>query len=82
MGQPDEATAPLERALSLRGDEGGAERARIRFCLARALWESKADKQRAVALGKQAMATYAEAGENTEKERIAVAAWLRRLGVG
>jgi tetratricopeptide (TPR) repeat protein len=76
LDRPQEAVAPLERALRLR--EGHIQDARLiaktRFALARALWSSGTNRPRARALAKQAREGYR--GEENEKERGAVEAWL------
>ncbi len=82
MKQTSEAQAPLERALGLREGQPDADCARIRFCLARALWESEEDKRRAVELAKRSLAGYSDAGAGDAKARAEVLRWLKGRGIG
>ncbi len=67
LRRPQEALAPLERALTLSGHNRirPAERADIRFHLAQALWETQGDRERALGLAQQAREEYAQA-QNAE----------------
>ncbi|HVV53629.1 MAG TPA: tetratricopeptide repeat protein, partial [Polyangia bacterium] len=60
---PASAVVPLERAFKIREaqETDPARRAETRFALARALWESGRDHQRARALAEQARASYTQA---------------------
>jgi eukaryotic-like serine/threonine-protein kinase len=70
LDRPDEAIAPLQRAVSIRaaGDALPKEVAAARFALARALWDaspaSGRDRPRARELAVQARAAYLDAGES------------------
>lgn len=57
--QPDKAATPLERALALARVK---DRADVQLSLARALWESKRDRPRAVALAREAQEFYRRVG--------------------
>jgi eukaryotic-like serine/threonine-protein kinase len=57
LSRPREAIAPLERALEIRNAATGGDpnaHAQVEMALARALWDSGGDKQRALALAKKA----------------------------
>lgn len=76
LGAPREALAPLERALKLSATprilpETSAD---LRFGLARALWETNGDRERARRLATEAREAYARVGRT--KDVRAVAAWL------
>jgi len=79
---PAKAREPLERALSLRDGHADAECARIRFCLAQALWDSGEEKKRAIELAKRSLAGYSEAGDGAGKARAEVHSWLKGRGIG
>ena len=72
------ALQALERALALRESHPGfpTTLARIRFALARALWESGKDKPRAKQLAEQAKAAYANGGPGNASERSTVDGWI------
>jgi tetratricopeptide (TPR) repeat protein len=77
LQKPAEAVAPLTRAVKLAGD-GKADPWMLdqgRFALGRALWESKGDRARAVALSREAKAGFERAGQRP-RELAAVEAWL------
>ena len=75
-GRPAAAIEPLERALPLLGaDEHRVLLAGVRFALARALWEARGDRVRALALAGQARAALAGAPEQDASLRE-VDAWL------
>jgi len=80
QGRPEQAIAPLERALAVREAEPGDKRelGRTRFALARALWESKGDRKRAVELAANARAAFTAAGVNAKRQLGEVNAWLAR----
>ena len=80
--EPARAREPLERALSMREGHADTECARIRFCLAQALWEAGDDKRRAIELAKRALAGYSEAGASDAKSRSEVLRWLKGRGIG
>lgn len=78
LAAPAKAVAPLERALALlesTADE--REVSRVRFDLARALWESRQDRQRSLELAAKARATFLDAGEHGKTELSLVETWLR-----
>ncbi|MBI4509406.1 MAG: serine/threonine protein kinase [Deltaproteobacteria bacterium] len=76
--RPVSAVSLLERALGLRKARGIApeDLAKTEFALARALWEAKRERRRAVELAKQAAARFRAAGEHHDKEATAVVGWL------
>jgi eukaryotic-like serine/threonine-protein kinase len=80
-GKPVEALAPLERATTLYAKEGEPSwRADARFGLARALWQSGRDRERALSLGRQARADYFAIGEPEKAQLREVDHWLARNG--
>jgi serine/threonine protein kinase/tetratricopeptide (TPR) repeat protein len=76
MERPAEALAPLERALSLREAHAvpPVELAETRFALARALWESRGDRERATQLARVARSALEQPG--SEGLRADVQEWL------
>jgi eukaryotic-like serine/threonine-protein kinase len=80
LGRPDEAIAPLQRAVSIRAahDTVSTDVAAARFALARALWDAPSasgrDRPRARELAVQARAAYLDAGE--AESLVEVDAWL------
>jgi len=72
-GRPAEAVAPLERALSYPDVELEAL-AESGFSLARALWDAKLDKPRALEVAAQARQRYVEAHQQTKVAEVE--AWL------
>ena len=78
LSQPLEAIAPLERALALREPAGAGtvDLARTRFVLARALWDSGRDRNRALKLASLAREALVAAGDAHDKERREVETWL------
>jgi serine/threonine protein kinase len=76
-GKPASAIKPLERALKVRVSQeiDPGDKATTCFDLARALWESGQDRQRAQRLADSARLAYGEAHMQTEA--IAVSDWLR-----
>ncbi|HEX5751364.1 MAG TPA: serine/threonine-protein kinase [Archangium sp.] len=73
-GQPQEARELLERAvaLSTRLELAPVDVARVRFALARVLWSSPGERERAMTLAREAQAAY-ERGKSTH------AAWSREV---
>lgn len=63
-GRPDQALAPLERAVSIHdsGTRSPAEAGEIRFLLARALWDARRDRPRALRLAAAARVELDRAG--------------------
>ncbi len=81
LGRPELAIDPLESALSLRrkaADPG--ELGQTAFALARALWNSRADRSRAIELARQASEQLADVEPfgRESPEAHAVARWLER----
>jgi tetratricopeptide (TPR) repeat protein len=74
---PVNAIAPLERAFKIREaqETDPSRRAETRFALARALWESGRDRQRARALAEEAREGYAKA--EVKAKLAEVDTWLR-----
>jgi eukaryotic-like serine/threonine-protein kinase len=63
MKNAREAVPVFERALKLRGDQANPnDTAEVSFWLARALWDAKGDRQRAIALAESARAAYKSLG--------------------
>jgi serine/threonine-protein kinase len=79
-GSPALAIPPLERALAIRVAEQGdvAELARTRFVLARALWNTRRDRRRAVDLARQARADCVSAGRRAAASLAEIDGWLAR----
>jgi tetratricopeptide (TPR) repeat protein len=69
--QPAQAVAPLERALAL---DGTLYRAEIELMLARALWASNGDRQRALDLARTAEAYYERLGNRARRDEVS--RWL------
>jgi tetratricopeptide (TPR) repeat protein len=76
--QPARALRSLERALAIRAVVGGDPSwlPETRFAVARALWSSGRDRERARSLADQARAGYAVAGKGSERELAEVDSWL------
>ena len=75
LKRPADAIAPLERALKIREAATGGDpnaHAQIEIALARALWDSKGDKQRALALAMKAEPAL------TGHDHDAAVAWLAK----
>jgi eukaryotic-like serine/threonine-protein kinase len=72
LARPEEAIAPLERALRLReaGEHDPSMIAETRFALARALWDSHLERNRAVSLAKQARQGCIQAGDATRAAEV------------
>ncbi len=76
LGQPNDAIAPLERALALPGLRPG-RRGSVAFTLALALWAADRDRVRAVKLAEQARDDLGPAeGWEFAKMRDSIAEWL------
>lgn len=88
MRQPQEAVPRLSRALALQEDaarpaQKGAAKARVRFALARALWEAGRERGRAIELAKAALPELpACSGHEPEPEceHAQLEAWLQARG--
>lgn len=82
LGRPAEALPHLERAVSALATTNADPLALAdsRFALARALWETGGDRQRARALARAALEAYAAATVAEAADRAAVAAWLAARG--
>lgn len=80
LRRPLEALEPLEHALAMREANPGnpKELADTRFALARALWDSRRDRQRAVELARRSLAGYEKAGELAETQRREAAEWIAK----
>jgi tetratricopeptide (TPR) repeat protein len=76
LGRPREAIAGLELAFAIR-IEGRAQRAEAGFALARALWDSRTDRRRALDLARDARDDFSEGGPTWERLRRRADAWLR-----
>ncbi|MGA9521236.1 MAG: serine/threonine-protein kinase [Myxococcaceae bacterium] len=79
LGDRERAILELERAIALAQKEGSPPGTleESRFALARVLWETRRDGQRAVELATQAREGYARGGYNP-KELSEVQTWLTR----
>jgi len=82
-GRAVKALPYLERAVSIAGaSQGdGMTHARARFALARALWDSRRGRDRALSLAKLAGDAFAEAGKRAAADQTRVADWLAARGV-
>jgi serine/threonine protein kinase/Tfp pilus assembly protein PilF len=76
LGKPEQALPPLERALKLREQSPGypGKLAETRYALARALWGTSRDRERAVLLATSAM----EGVAADDPMRAEIAQWLQR----
>jgi tetratricopeptide (TPR) repeat protein len=74
------ALEPLEQAVALAAkvELPPVERSKALFALARALWESGGDRQRARALAQEAREGHGRSGRLAEAERREVEAWLAK----
>jgi tetratricopeptide (TPR) repeat protein len=74
------ALEPLEQAVALAAkvELPPMERGRALFILARALWESGGDRQRALALAREAQQAYAKTPQLAAAEAREVQAWLSK----
>lgn len=80
LGRPAEAVEVLERPGSLEGlTRAPSSVARLEFALARALWESRGDRPRAIQLAKTAAERYERTGFRA-REAQAARAWLAARG--
>ena len=77
-GRPRDALVPLEKVLAgwERAKPTPIERANTRLLLARALWDAKGDRARALRLAHEARALAVEAGDGGARVLEAVEAWL------
>ncbi len=82
-GRPEEAIAPLERALALRTGEAidPFDLGDTKLALARALWDSNRDRPRAVELARGARQAYIDAGPERSEAKDFVEAWLKQRGL-
>ena len=78
--RPAQALAPLERALRLREHGGGdaVAVAQARYALARALWDSGRDRERASILAGSALDAFARAGPARQADAARVRGWSGR----
>jgi serine/threonine-protein kinase len=74
QANPQAAVPAFERALALSEGAGTRILARSRFGLARALWDAGRDRERALALARQALDDLGLLGRTREQERVA--RWL------
>jgi len=78
MGQPVEAIAPLEQALTLQiAPNDPSVRATLQFALARALRQSGRDQPRAQKLAQQALQGFTSAGEHRQDNVTEIKQWLK-----
>jgi tetratricopeptide (TPR) repeat protein/predicted Ser/Thr protein kinase len=77
LGQPQRARAVLERGLDIARPLGwsAVRLAELEFELARALWDSGAPREQALALAGTALAAFEAAGPNQQAKARAVAQW-------
>jgi serine/threonine protein kinase/tetratricopeptide (TPR) repeat protein len=80
--QPGNAIPLLERALTIHSERPGDPLylARTRFALARALWDTRTDRTRALTLGQQADEAMARLGTRAQDDLAAVRKWLESDG--
>jgi eukaryotic-like serine/threonine-protein kinase len=80
-GRAGQAIPILERALAIREHRAVAREllAETRDVLARALWRSTRDRERAIALARQARDGYAAGGGLWQPRLVALDAWLRQV---
>jgi tetratricopeptide (TPR) repeat protein len=78
LGERDarSARATLEQSLPLLQKEDAQMAAEVQFALARALWESPRDRQRAIALARQSMAALG-ANALAKRKLARVESWVR-----
>lgn len=82
LGAPARALEPLERALKLRLEKNAAptDVGETRFVLARALWDSRRDRRRAVELARRARDDF-RSGKDAGVAGVAeIDAWLAKHG--
>nr|WP_305071233.1 tetratricopeptide repeat protein [Myxococcus sp. RHSTA-1-4] len=81
LKQPRKAAEVLERALagSPYSKQSPGEKARVRFALARALWDADLDRARALRLAEEARAMFVDLGERGRKPLADLEAWRARL---
>ncbi|MBZ4420099.1 tetratricopeptide repeat protein [Myxococcus sp. RHSTA-1-4] len=82
-GRPAEALAPLERALAgwERARSMPGQRTDTLFLLARALWDSGQDRERAVRLAREAKAAAMKDGPSSAGMLERIGTWLAERGV-
>ena len=78
MKRHRDAVDPFTRAVKIYDDAELSPEAegQARFGLARALWRSGGDRERARGLAKAALADYRKAGEHAAKRVVKVEEWL------
>ena len=77
-GQSRKAREPLERALEMSKQRGDAESLTVveaTFALARAMWDSRAERSRSLELAERAART-ADTSPQGQKQKATVEAWL------
>jgi eukaryotic-like serine/threonine-protein kinase len=81
LGRPREAIPLLEDAMQIRKtvDPDSQRLAETEFALASAIWNSKTDPQRAVALARAALVHYKQVGVSADSQKQ-ITAWLTRHG--
>jgi eukaryotic-like serine/threonine-protein kinase len=80
---PERAIEPLERAVRIfdEKDRAASVEGSARFGLARALWETGGDRDRATTLARQAREDYVRAGDSDVAAQLArIEDWLARHG--
>jgi tetratricopeptide (TPR) repeat protein/tRNA A-37 threonylcarbamoyl transferase component Bud32 len=77
LGRPRDAIEPLEHALQIRrkADSDAGRLGETEFALAKALWDSRRDPDRAQRLARQALEHYATL-PGVDKARSEIATWL------
>jgi tetratricopeptide (TPR) repeat protein len=78
LRQPLKATPRLEQASKLleSSQRDPSELAQTRFLLARALWDTNSDRERAITLAQQARTVFLKAGKRNREDLRQVEAWL------
>jgi serine/threonine protein kinase/tetratricopeptide (TPR) repeat protein len=81
LQRPGEAIAPLQRALRIRQehDPDGSRLGETEFALARALWDSRRDAERAIALAQKALQDYGRLASSSDA-RSKILKWLAYRG--
>jgi len=77
-GKPKDAIELLERAVAIRNEheKDPSLLGSSRFALGKALWDSKEDRERGLALAKRGEQDFIAAGPGQEKKLRKVRAWL------
>ncbi len=80
LGRPVRAIAPMERGLRLLQNAGASpvEIGWLQFELGRALWDAGRDRGRAVALAREARASYGAGSGDQSKPMAEIDAWLAK----